>query len=164
MSKSLIGVLSALFLLAGCGDKRGISGQVPPLALKSYSGQTFPLQAAGNDVTLIVFWATWCQPCLMEIPSLMRLHEKYRDRNFRVLAINVDDPEGEKVKTISANFGINYPLLVGSEETMKQFGGVTALPTSFLVGRDGKIKEKLQGLLPEHDLERRVLEVLGPTG
>ena len=161
---SRIAIAGALFLLSACGEShRKISGSVPALTLKSYSGQSFALNGPG-DVTLIVFWATWCQPCLMEIPSLMHLHEKYRTRNFRVLAINVDDPEGGTVKTISANFGINYPLLVGSEDTMKQFGGVNALPTSFLVDREGKIKEKLQGVLPEAELERMVLQVLGPTG
>lgn len=164
--KGLISGLAFVGCLAltDCGgDRQPISGSVPAVTLQSYAGESYALNSA-EGVTLLVFWATWCQPCLMEIPSLMKLHEKYRSRNFRVLAINVDDPEGQKVKAISANYGINYPLLVGSEETMKQFGGISALPTSFLIGSDGKIKEKLQGLLPEPELERKVLEVLGPTG
>jgi thiol-disulfide isomerase/thioredoxin len=155
---------AGLLGLGGCGENRGISGKVPPLTLQTYAGESYTLDEEGKDVTLLVFWATWCQPCLMEIPSLNKLHEKYRDRRFRVLAINVDDPDGGKVKAISGNYGIKYPVLVGSEDTMRQFGGVTALPTSFLIGRDGKIKDKMQGLVPEDDLERRVLEALGPTG
>ena len=119
------------------------------MALKNYSGETFTLAGEDKDVTLLVFWATWCRPCLMEMPSLVKLHDKYRDRKFRVVSINVDDHEGQKVKSISRDYGINYPVLIGNEEVMKQFGGVQALPTSFLIGRDGRIREKLQGLYPE---------------
>ncbi len=100
----------------------------------------------------------------MEVPSLMKLHQKYKDRNFRVVSINVDDPEGQKVKAIIRDFGINYPVLIGNEEIMKQFGGIVALPTSFIVGSDGLIREKLQGLQPEDELERMVLSALAPAG
>jgi thiol-disulfide isomerase/thioredoxin len=116
----------------------------------------------GNDqsVTLLVFWATWCRPCLMEVPTLVKLHDKYRDKNFRVVAINVDDQEGKKVKSIVKEFGITYPVLIGNDEVMHQFGGVEALPTSFLIGRDGRIREKLQGLYPEEHLDGLVAAAL----
>jgi thiol-disulfide isomerase/thioredoxin len=157
-------LLSGLMLLTACQEKRPITGKVPTLSLKSFSGESFTLGGDGKDVTLLVFWATWCQPCLMEIPSLVKLHEKYRDRNFRVVAINVDDPEGQKVKSIARDFGINYPVLIGDEDIMKQFGGIVALPTSFLIGREGRIREKLQGLQPEDELEQMILLALGSAG
>jgi thiol-disulfide isomerase/thioredoxin len=156
--------MAGALLLSGCGEKRPITGKVPTVALKSYSGETFTLAGDDKDVTLLVFWATWCQPCLMEMPALVKLHGKYGDRNFRVVSINVDDPEGQKVKAISREYGINYPVLIGNEEVMKQFGGVTALPTSFLIGRDGRIREKLQGLRPEEELEHMVVQALSPAG
>lgn len=160
---TLISVAAGLF--AACGrDQGGISAQIPNVTLKTYQGDSFTLVAEGKDATLLVFWATWCGPCLMEIPSLIQMHEKYRGRNFRVVAINIDDQEGEKVKSIASNYGINYPVLLGSDETAKQFGGIVALPTSFLVGRDGKIKEKVQGLLPEQELERKIQKLLGGAG
>ena len=130
------------------------------VSLKSYSGETFTMAGDDRDVTLLVFWATWCQPCLMEMPSLVKLQGKYKDRNFRVVSINVDDPEGKKVRSIARDYGINYHVLVGNEDIMKQFGGVQALPTSFLIGRDGRIREKLQGLYPEAHLEKMVQEAL----
>lgn len=146
--------------LGGCKEERPISGKAPSLSLKNYSGETFTMAGDGKDVTLLVFWATWCQPCLMEMPTLVKLHSKYQDRNFRVVSINVDDPEGKKVRTIARNYGINYEMLVGNESVMKQFGGVQALPTSFLIGRDGRIREKLQGLYPESHMEKMVLDAL----
>ena len=151
---------ATLTLLPGCGDKRAISGKAPSLALKTYSGETFTMTGNDQSVTLLVFWATWCRPCLMEIPTLVKLHDKYRDKNFRVVSINVDDQEGKKVKSIVKEFGITYPVLVGSEEVMHQFGGVEALPTSFLIGRDGRIREKVQGLYPEEHLDGLVAAAL----
>lgn len=159
-----LGLLSASILLLACQEKRPITGKVPTVALQSYSGETFTLGGEDDAVTLLVFWATWCQPCLMEMPSLVKLHDKYRDRKFRVVSINVDDPEGKKVRSIARDFGINYPVLIGNEEIMKQFGGITALPTSFLIGRDGRIREKIQGLYPEAHLETMVLKALAPEG
>ena len=157
-------VVAGSFLFPSCQEKRLITGKVPTVALKSYSGETFTLAGDDKEVTLLVFWATWCQPCLLEIPTLVKLHEKYRDRNFRVVSINVDDPEGQKVKSISRDFDINYPVLIGNEDIMKQFGGIVALPTSFLIGRDGRIREKLQGLQPEEELEHMVVLALGSPG
>jgi thiol-disulfide isomerase/thioredoxin len=147
--------------MSGCGrESKGISGQIPKLNFKTYKGEAFTLEGAGKDATLLVFWATWCGPCMMEIPSLVELQKKYEGKNFRVISINLDDPQGEKVKGIAATYGINYTVLLGSDETSKQFGGVNALPTSFLIGRDGKIKEKVQGLLPEEELERKIQQLL----
>lgn len=149
-----------LLLLGGCRDDRPISGKAPTLALKTFTGETLTVSGSDREVTLLVFWATWCQPCLMEVPTLVKLHDKYRDRNFRVVSINVDDPEGKKVKAIVGRMGINYPVLIGNEDVMRQFGGVQALPTSFLIGRDGRIREKLQGLYPEERLDGLVAAAL----
>lgn len=154
----VLGFLALFSLLLGCKESsRGITSQAPHLVLKDYGGETVRVDDYTNQVTLLVFWATWCAPCIMEIPALMKLHEKYRDSRFRVISINVDDPEGSKVRSIADQYGINYPLLVGNDDSMKRFGGINSLPTSFIIGTDGKIKEKLQGLYPESILEEKVL-------
>ena len=161
-------VLALIFvsagLLTGCGrNSKAISGQIPDITLKTHQGETFMFTGQGKDVTLLVFWATWCGPCLMEIPSLVVFQEKYRDRNFRVVSIIIDDPEGVKARPLVSSYGINYPILLGSEETTKLFGGIVALPTSFLVGKDGRIKEKVQGLLPQSEMERKIEKALAGT-
>ena len=157
-------VLAFTLLFMGCGEKQAISGRIPTIGFKTYSGESFTLSAEDKEVTLLVFWATWCQPCLMEIPSLVQLHEKFQGSKFRVVSVNVDDPEGQKVRAIMREYGINYPTLIGTEDIMKQFGGIVALPTSFLIGRDGRIIEKLQGLKPEKVLEHMVVQALGVSG
>lgn len=158
--------LAFLLLLTACGDdRRPISGQVPALTLETFAGESFTLDPTKKDATLLVFWASWCGPCLMEIPALIALHEKYRERSFQVVSINVDDPSAlPKAKSLAGEYGLNYPSLIGSEETMRLFGGVNALPTSFLIGKDGKIREKLMGLRSEQELERKVVELLEKKG
>jgi thiol-disulfide isomerase/thioredoxin len=152
--------LAALAVLAAaCGPERP-SGQAPPLSLPTYEGGTYSLSPDDGMVTLLVFWATWCQPCILEIPTLVELHEKYGDRRFRVVAINMDDPEGGKAMAIAKRFGVNYPMLIGGDREAKAYGGVWALPTSFLIGRDGRLKEKLQGLYPPALLEQKVVAQL----
>ncbi len=148
-------------MLTSCEEKQPISGRIPTVAFKSFTGENITLSAEDKNVTLLVFWATWCQPCIMEIPALVHLHEKFKDRNFRVMSVNVDDPEGQKVRAISREYGITYPVLIGDEAIMKQYGGVNALPTAFLIGKDGLIREKIQGLHPEEDLEHKILLALG---
>jgi thiol-disulfide isomerase/thioredoxin len=157
--------LFALLLASGCADKKPISGEIPPVTLESFSGEKFTLDASAKDATLLVFWASWCGPCIMEIPALIHLHEKYRDKAFQVVSINVDDPSAlPKAKSLAGEYGINYPTLIGNDETMRVFGNVNALPTSFLIGKDGRIKHKLQGLRSAEELESYILELLPNKG
>ena len=154
--------LCFLLLLAGCGeDRKPISGVIPDLTLDTFSGSPFTLAAGKKDATLLVFWASWCGPCIMEIPALIELQEKLGGKAFQVVSINVDDPSAlPKAKALAAKYGINYPSLIGSEATMRQFGGVQALPTSFLIGKDGRIREKLMGLRSAEELEGKILALL----
>ena len=150
-------VIALTFALwgSGCRDDRR-AGDVPTVSLKTYAGGSYTVTAKDGLVTLLVFWATWCQPCLMEIPTLVALQAKYGNRGFRVVSINVDDPEGTKANPILKQFGVNYPSLIGTAETTSAFGGVHALPTSFLIGRDGKLKEKIEGLANPYRLEEKI--------
>jgi len=149
----------AASLLIGCSKEKR-AGEVPSLSLPTSSGETFALSAQDKKVTLIVFWATWCRPCLMEIPGLVELQKRYGDRGFRVVGVNIDDPKGDKTRTIMEHFHINYPVLMGGDETGQRFGGIYGIPTAFLVGRDGLIKEKIEGMAPMEMLEEKILAQL----
>lgn len=157
--------MAVTLLLSACGeDRRPISGVIPAITLESFAGKGFTFDAAAKDATLLVFWASWCGPCIMEIPALIRLHEKYSGRSFQVVSINVDEPEKlDQAKRLAEKYGVNYPTLIGSGTIMRDWG-VQALPTSFLIGKDGRIREKLQGLRSERELEEKLLELLGRQG
>jgi cytochrome c biogenesis protein CcmG, thiol:disulfide interchange protein DsbE len=152
--------LVCLVGLMACGEKQAPIGAAPVLKLKTYSGESFTVDGKDAQATLLVFWATWCGPCLMEMPTLVRLHAKYEDRRFRVVAINVDDVDGSKALPILNRYSVQYPVLVGSEAVMQQFGGVEALPTAFLIGSDGILRDKIRGVMAEEELERRILSLL----
>ena len=129
---------------------------MPDISLKTYSGGTYTASSEDTQVTLVVFWATWCRPCLMEIPALVQLQQKYQDRQFRVVGVNTDDPTGAKALPIMKMMGVNYQMVIGDDKIAGKFGGVWGLPTSFLVGRDGLIKEKFQGLWPVEVLDEKI--------
>jgi len=135
-------------------------GEVPTLSLKTYSGETYTVSAADTQVTLLVFWATWCEPCLMEIPTLVKFQEKYGSRGFRVVAVNMDDPQGSKATPIMRQLGVNYPVLIGSDDVGNKLGGLWGLPTSFIIGRDGILKDKIVGLAQEDVLENKIVAQL----
>jgi thiol-disulfide isomerase/thioredoxin len=153
-------LLALLPLLAACGKDRG-PGRAPQLTLKDYDGVPYTFGPDDGKVTLVVFWATWCVPCIEEIPHLKDFEENYAAQGFRVVSINIDDPEGHTAPEMMRQFEINYPVLVEVDEKAEEaYGGLRALPTSFLVGRDGRIKRKLEGLYPAATVERFIVEQL----
>lgn len=150
----------ALSGLNGC-KKPAPPNQIPSVTLKTYDGKSVTFGPDDGKVTLVVFWATWCVPCIEEIPQLKNFQKKYADRGFRVIAINVDDPEGATAPTLMQQFEVNYPVLVDVDEKGENaFGGLRALPSSFLVGRDGTVKRKLEGLYPPEAVEQWILKEL----
>lgn len=151
-------ILGLFLLVVNCGkSSTPISGEIPDLSLSTETGESFALKKKLSQVNLLVFWATWCQPCLMEIPSLISLHQKYQSQGFQVISILVDDPEGDKASTLRKNFEMNYPILLSpDEETLNQFGGIRALPTAFFLDQNGKYLEKLEGLTPEFVLDEKI--------
>lgn len=145
-------------LITACGPARTTGS--PTVTLPTYDGEVMTLSPRDSLVSLVVFWATWCIPCIEEIPQLRHFQTTYADRGFRVVSINIDDPEGHTAPLMAQQFEINYPVLVDDGSGEKAFGGVRALPTSFLVGRDGTVKRRLEGLYPQEKLEAIILDEL----
>lgn len=157
----LILLVTLPFLLGSCGKDNAISGKWPDLTLNSDAGKSVHLPDYAGKVTLLVFWATWCGPCQMEIPDLIRLQMTMDTSKFQVVSIIVDDPKGEKAPGFRRSFGINYPILFSeSEDIYGYFGGIRALPTSFLVSAEGKFLDKMEGLLPPEFLHNKIMNAL----
>jgi len=109
---------------------------------------------------LVNFWATWCPPCRAEIPDLIRLQSKYRDRLI-VLGISEDEVGVEAVKAFAEAQHVNYPIAMTSPELRKIFRGVVALPTTFVIDREGKVVQKHVGLLSGEDADLTAQVLLG---
>jgi thiol-disulfide isomerase/thioredoxin len=112
-----------------------------------------------GKVALLNFWATWCPPCRDEIPMLIQLAKKYPDR-LQVVGISMDDGPDD-VKDFVAAEGINYPVVMWTREIESSYGGVPALPTSFLVDTEGRVVQKHVGLFPAEMYETEVRALLG---
>lgn len=135
-------------------------------SLKDLDGETYQLsELRGGKVVQVVFWATWCIPCVEEIPKLRKAYEKYRVRGFEVLGIVVPERQTrDGVRAFAEKFQINYPILW--DEGMVAKGGyrVGTLPKNFLVGRDGIIRHAGVSLPEEYEaLLERLLNEEDPT-
>jgi thiol-disulfide isomerase/thioredoxin len=117
----------------------------PEFKLTTLDGQPLSLASSRGKVILLNFWATWCGPCRAEIPDLVQLQTTYKD-NLQVIGLVVDADDEADVKKFAAQFSINYPLAIASDDIRIQYGGIGALPTSFLVDQQGRVVQKHEGL------------------
>lgn len=115
-----------------------------------------------GKVVLVNFWATWCDPCRGEIPSLIEFQEKNANKGFTFLGIAMDEDGAKVVQPFvtTTKFDVNghpqtmnYPIVIGSDSVADKFGGLWAYPTSVLLTRDGKIAKRFVGALTEQDLQ-----------
>jgi thiol-disulfide isomerase/thioredoxin len=132
----------------------------PPFAVKGMDGKTVSLAGAHGKVVLLNFWATWCGPCRMEVPDLVELQKKYQDR-LQVIGLVVDDADEDGVRKFAKRYGINYPIALTTDEMRIRFGGVPALPTSFIIDAQGRVVQKHIGLRDPELYEMEVRALLG---
>lgn len=148
------------------GDKRAVSvsesgeaASIQNIALKDLQDGDVTLARYKGQVVLVNFWATWCQPCQVEIPWLIEFQEKYGPRGFTVLGVSMDEDgrkevvpfmERSRFDVNGKKEAINYPVLLGNDAVAEKFGGLIGIPTSILVSRDGKKIKTIVGLI-DHD-------------
>jgi peroxiredoxin len=138
----------------------------PEFALKDSSGRLIHLSDFKGKVVLLDFWATWCGPCGIEIPWFTEFERKYKDRGFEVVGISMDDDGWKAINPFVAEQKINYRIVLGDDKTGDQYGGVEALPTTFVIDRDGKIASVHVGLTNRKDFEDAIEKLLekAPSG
>jgi peroxiredoxin len=124
-------------------------------------GNQVNLASLKGKVVLLDFWATWCPPCKIEIPGFIELHQKYKAKGLAVIGVSVDDTV-DKLKPFVAQYKMTYPVLVGlgRDDLQDAFGPIWGLPTTFIIGRDGRICHKHMGLTPKEQFEKEVLGLL----
>ena len=122
-----------------------------PAAVQSFTaadldGRSVSTANLRGKVVIVNFWATWCPPCRAEIPDLIALQEKYRD-TLQIIGVSQDEVPAEQVKRFAADHGMNYPIVMSTSEIEKLFPGIHALPTSFILDREGRLVQKHVGML-----------------
>jgi len=132
----------------------------PPFLVTDLDGKPVSTAQLRGKVVIVNFWATWCPPCRAEIPDLIALQNKYKD-GLQVIGVSVDDDASpEDVKAFATKFGMNYPIVMGSS-IAKEYGGIPALPTSFVVSKEGRVVQKHMGMLKPSEIETEVRALLG---
>lgn len=140
-------------------NKQQFAPLAPDLSLTDLTGKTFKTSSLKGRVVVVNFWAAWCTPCAEEVPKFVRLQRKYQDQGLQMIGISIDDAEGE-LRDFYHRFGMNYPVVAGSQKVAEQYGGILGLPTTFIIGRDGHIQKKLTGSTDFAALEQEVIAQL----
>jgi peroxiredoxin len=166
-------LIAACLLLAGCastvsrgepasGSNRDTPSRkpAPDFELKDMNGKAIRLSDYRGQVVLLNFWATWCGPCKIEIPWFVEFQRAYKDRGFTVIGVSVDEDGWEAVRPFLASRQVNYPVVVSTVEVEQKYGGVEALPVSFLIDREGRIANTHVGLVTRKTYEDEIRRLL----
>src|SRR5467141_150529 len=132
----------------------------PDFKLTGLDGKPVTLADSHGKVILLNFWATWCGPCRAEIPDLVELQNKYKD-HLQILGLVVDDDDQDAIKDFAEKYGINYPVALATNDIRLQYGGIAALPTSFVLDSEGRIVQKHEGLRDPVLYETEIRSLLG---
>jgi len=132
----------------------------PDFELTDASGRKVKLSDYKGKVVLLNFWATWCGPCKLEIPWFADFEKRYKDQGFAVLGVSMDEDGWEAVKPYIEAKQVNYRIMIATEEVAQKYGGVEALPTTFIIDREGRIVSTHIGLVMKKDYEDEIAALL----
>jgi len=134
-----------VFLLTQCAkEKKSLSALAPDFTLKTLDGEEIILSQLKGKVVLLDFWATWCGPCREAIPHLIQLYKAYRENGFEVIGMSLDKGDGEVVRNFAKSMDIPYPIVMAPEEVVRNYR-VTSIPTTFILDKEGKIRQRITG-------------------
>jgi len=141
----------------------------PTVSLKDLNDQDITLQQYKGKVVLVNFWATWCEPCKVEIPWMIEFQQKYGPRGFTILGVSMDEDgkkaiepflQKERFDVGGQKVAMSYPILLGSDAIAEKFGGILGLPTSMLFTREGKKVRTIVGLVNHDDISKAIENLL----
>ena len=171
---ALVVVLAGAFLLYrdlqpgpdvakdGPGTAAGPSGSrtAPPFSLKDTNGNIYSSAQLAGKPAAINFFATWCPPCREEIPGFVEVYNRHKGNGFELIGISLDtDTRGNLPGFLMSN-KVGYRILFGDLATARAYGGVSALPTTFFVGKDGEIKKVHIGYMDKDTFDKEVMKLL----
>jgi peroxiredoxin len=145
---------------AGLTSHLTTSSVAPDFTLESLDGRSMRLSDLRGKAVLLNFWATWCGPCKIEMPWFVDFQKQYGSQGLQIVGVAMDDASKADIAKFAKDMGVNYPILIGKESVGDQYGGVPALPESFVISRDGKIMDKIIGLRGKAEIEDSIKKAL----
>jgi len=169
ISITVLAIAAIVFILRNSNTAEGSSlsaknspGEVAPAApefrLLSIDGRPVSLSDFHGKVVILDFWATWCPPCRREIPDFIALQSKYEGQGLQIVGVALDEPD--KVKGFAKSWGMNYPVLLGDDDIANLYGGISGIPTTFLIDRTGKIAGRYEGFRSKEEFETAIKQLL----
>ncbi len=156
--------LAAIFLFAVLFFSSGLlyaTTKMPAFSLPDVTGgKTVDSRELQGKVLLVTFFATWCPPCMEEVPSLVELQNELARDGFSVIGLSIDEEGPRVVGKLVIKMGINYPVVMADRGTITGFGGVYGIPVSFLVNQNGNIVKKYVGYVPHSVLVSDIKTVM----
>lgn len=169
-------LIAGLALWSGCSSKESAKSESPaqaaakaeqakrPMAadftLHALDGSEVSLRQFRGKVVLLNFWATWCGPCRREIPDFIAMTDDYKDKDFEIIGVSVDQGGVNQVRPFVRSAKINYTILVDGGRISPAYGGIPSIPTTFMIDREGRIAEKFVGLRGRHVFENAAQRLL----
>lgn len=150
--------LLANTVFLGCNRKS--LEALPRWELPDMDGNVVHSKEFAGKVVVVNFWATWCPPCVQEIPGFVSLHEKYARKGLAVIGIALDERGPQVVKPFLKQHGVSYTVLVGDTPVQLAFGGLDGLPTTFVFDRSGKLVKKHEGFWDAAAMEKEIQPLL----
>ena len=132
----------------------------PDFTLKDENGANVKLSDYKGKVVLLNFWATWCGPCQIEIPWFEQFEQQYKSQGFAVLGVSMDDEGWPAVKPFISSHKVNYRILMGNDSVSQLYGGLDALPTSFIIDREGRLAYTHVGLAGRNEYLSEIQHLL----
>jgi cytochrome c biogenesis protein CcmG/thiol:disulfide interchange protein DsbE len=169
-SKVVVAVaLGSLVLFSACSGSQSVRASAknekdrkpaPNFTLKDANGKPVSLSDFKGKVVLLNFWATWCGPCGLEIPWFEEFEQQYKSKGFAVLGVSMDDDGWSAVKPYMEEHKINYRVLLGNDSVSQLYGGLDALPTTFIIDREGNIAYPHVGLIGKNEYLNEIQSLL----
>jgi peroxiredoxin len=154
----LLLLLAAQPIVAGSHADGNASADRPPpapqFALKDARGRIVRLKDYRGKIVVINFWATWCAPCLAEIPEFVRMRRSYRNQGVQIIGVTYPPVNRSRVRRLAARFRINYPLLFGTRRIAALYGVSEALPVTIIVGRQGGLEGRIDGVIDLQEIKK----------
>jgi thiol-disulfide isomerase/thioredoxin len=134
--------------------------KAPNFKLKSINGEVVELAKLKGRVVVVNFWATWCGPCRAEIPGFLEIYKTYKSKGLEIVGIALDESGWDVVKPFIQTYRIAYPVVLGDSKVARDYGGIQAIPTTFVIDRKGDVVGGQQGLLQKAQLEKVIKGLL----
>lgn len=130
------------------------------LPLTDIAGRAFRLSDYKGKVVLLNFWATWCPPCVAEIPDLVKMQRKYRKAGLQVIGITYPPEKLFEVRRFMARSRVNYPIVLGNESTKASFSSSDVLPLTVVIDRTGEVRKVVEGILLPEEFDEQIKPLL----